>query len=137
MTHVVAAGAGDAADHGRPGCRPGQSLGGEVTTQCFERQRGLAVRSAPFLVSEIEENVVLKYSRSQQESAFSGGLAVLAYAQSAPALSLQAQVGEKLFHDVNLSASKQMSCASCHDPNNHYAQSVGNTRSVQLGWPEP
>ncbi|HEY0342519.1 MAG TPA: cytochrome-c peroxidase, partial [Steroidobacteraceae bacterium] len=59
----------------------------------------------------------------------------LAQAQSAPTLSVQAQVGQKLFHDVNLSASKQMSCASCHDPNNHYAQSVGNTRPVQLGGP--
>src|ERR1700744_287903 len=59
----------------------------------------------------------------------------LAQAQSAPTLSVQAQVGQKLFHDVNLSASKQMSCASCHDPNNHYAQSVGNTRAVQLGGP--
>ena len=56
-----------------------------------------------------------------------------AYAQSAPTLSVQAQAGQKLFSDVNLSASKQMSCASCHDPNNHYAQSVGNTRAVQLG----
>jgi cytochrome c peroxidase len=59
----------------------------------------------------------------------------LAQAQSAPTLSVQAQVGQKLFHDVNLSASRQMSCASCHDPNNHYAQSAGNTRAVQLGGP--
>lgn len=64
-----------------------------------------------------------------------GGLAAFARAQSAPALSPQAQVGEKLFHDVNLSASRQMSCASCHDPDNHYAQPVGNTRAVQLGGP--
>lgn len=64
-----------------------------------------------------------------------GGVAVLAHAQSTPTLSLQAQVGQKLFFDTNLSASKQMSCASCHDPNNHYAQSVGNTRSVQTGGP--
>ncbi|HKE94690.1 MAG TPA: cytochrome-c peroxidase, partial [Povalibacter sp.] len=64
-----------------------------------------------------------------------GGLAALAWAQSTSAMSLQAQVGDKLFHDVNLSASRQMACASCHDPNNHYAQSVGNTRSVQLGGP--
>lgn len=64
-----------------------------------------------------------------------GGLAALARAQSTPALSLQAQVGQELFHDVNLSASKRMSCASCHDPANHYAQSAGNTRSVQLGGP--
>ncbi len=61
--------------------------------------------------------------------------AALAQAQSAPTLSTQAQVGQKLFFDANLSASKQMSCASCHDPNNHYAQSAGNTRPVQLGGP--
>ncbi len=59
----------------------------------------------------------------------------LAEAQSTPTLSMKAQVGQKLFHDANLSASKQMSCASCHDPNNHYAQSVGNTHPVQLGGP--
>src|SRR5262245_47902998 len=81
-----------------------------------------------------EETVVLKYSLAAG-ACILGGLAVLAHAQSAPALSLQAQVGEKLFHDVNLSASRQMSCASCHDPNNHYAQAAGNTRSVQLGGP--
>jgi cytochrome c peroxidase len=62
-----------------------------------------------------------------------------AHAQSAPpqcqapdtGLSLCAQVGAKLFVDTNLSASKQMSCASCHDPNNHYAQS--NAGPVQFG----
>jgi len=42
-----------------------------------------------------------------------------------------AQVGARLFVDPNLSASKQMSCASCHDPNNHYAQT--NTTPVQFG----
>jgi cytochrome c peroxidase len=62
------------------------------------------------------------------------GLATLAHAQS-ESLSIQAQVGEKLFFDKNLSASKQMACTSCHDPNNHYAQSTTNTRSVQLGGP--
>ncbi len=59
--------------------------------------------------------------------------AALAQAQSAPTLSTQAQVGQKLFFDANLSASKQMSCASCHDPNNHYAQSAGNTRARSAG----
>lgn len=48
-------------------------------------------------------------------------------------LSLPAQVGQKLFFDTNLSASKKMSCASCHDPNSHYAPS--NSLSVQLGGP--
>jgi cytochrome c peroxidase len=59
----------------------------------------------------------------------------LAQAQSTPTLSLEAQAGQALFSDVNLSASKKMACASCHDPNNHYAQSVGNTNAVQLGGP--
>jgi cytochrome c peroxidase len=62
------------------------------------------------------------------------GLSALAHAQS-ETLSVPAQVGEKLFFDTNLSASKQLACASCHDPNNHYAQSTTNTRSVQLGGP--
>jgi cytochrome c peroxidase len=61
-----------------------------------------------------------------------GGLATLANAQSTT-LSVQAQVGQQLFFDTNLSASKQMSCATCHDPNNHYAQPTTNTRAVQLG----
>ena len=59
----------------------------------------------------------------------------MAQAQSSAPLSVQAQVGQKLFFDTNLSASKQMSCASCHDPNNHYAPAAGNARSVQLGGP--
>jgi cytochrome c peroxidase len=57
----------------------------------------------------------------------------LAHAQSGTPLSPQAQVGEQLFFDTNLSASKKMSCASCHDPNNHYAPS--NAQPVQLGGP--
>src|SRR5580693_6587219 len=57
----------------------------------------------------------------------------LAHAQSGTPLSPQAQVGQKLFFDTNLSASKKMSCASCHDPNNHYAPS--NAQPVQLGGP--
>jgi len=60
------------------------------------------------------------------------GAARMAAAQSLP-LSLEAQAGKKLFFDINLSASKKMSCASCHDPNNHYAPS--NSLSVQLGGP--
>jgi cytochrome c peroxidase len=48
-------------------------------------------------------------------------------------LSLSAQVGQKLFFDKNLSASGQMSCASCHDPSHHYAQA--NELAVQLGGP--
>jgi cytochrome c peroxidase len=61
-----------------------------------------------------------------------GGAANTAKAQ-ATALSLPAQAGQQLFFDKNLSASKQMNCASCHDPNHHYAPS--NALSVQLGGP--
>src|SRR5580692_5624440 len=57
----------------------------------------------------------------------------LAHAQSGTALSPQAQVGEQLFFDTNLSASKKMSCATCHNPNNHYAPS--NAQPVQFGGP--
>ena len=46
------------------------------------------------------------------------------------------QIGDKLFHDPNLSASGQMSCSTCHDDNNHYAQSVSNKLVVQLGGPK-
>ena len=64
-----------------------------------------------------------------------GGAASMSFAQSTTTLSAQAQVGQQLFFDTNLSASKKMSCATCHDPNNHYAQAVGNTLPVQLGGP--
>lgn len=63
-----------------------------------------------------------------------GGVAALAHAQSTT-LSLEAQVGQQLFFDTNLSASKQMACVSCHDPSNHYAQSTTNTQPVQFGGP--
>lgn len=62
----------------------------------------------------------------------SGGWTSLALAQTT-SLSPQAQVGQELFFDTNLSGSKKMSCATCHDPTNHYAQSSSNTRAVQLG----
>jgi len=61
-----------------------------------------------------------------------GGVAVPANAQTTT-LSLPAQVGAQLFFDTNLSASKKMACATCHSPNNHYAQP--NSLSVQLGGP--
>jgi cytochrome c peroxidase len=67
-----------------------------------------------------------------------GGMGAAAHAQStspATTLSAQAQAGQKLFFDTNLSASKQMSCATCHDPTNHYAQPTANIRAVQLGGP--
>src|SRR6201995_3984452 len=62
-----------------------------------------------------------------------GLLLALAFAAGADAQSIQAQVGQKLFFDTSLSASKKMSCATCHDPNNHYAPS--NAQPVQLGGP--
>lgn len=77
---------------------------------------------------------MLKISRVLAICVLLGGMAGLAHAQST-GLSALAQLGQHLFVDTNLSASKQMSCASCHDPANHYAQSVGNTRAVQLGGP--
>ncbi len=59
---------------------------------------------------------------------------MIAQADSTP--SLLDQIGDKLFHDPNLSASGQMSCSTCHDDNNHYAQSANNTLAVQLGGPK-
>jgi cytochrome c peroxidase len=50
-------------------------------------------------------------------------------------LSQEAQVGQQLFFDTNLSASKRMACATCHDPSNHYAQPAANTLPVQRGGP--
>ncbi|WP_241027049.1 cytochrome c peroxidase [Variovorax sp. RKNM96] len=48
-----------------------------------------------------------------------------------PVLSAKAQVGELAFFDKNLSGGKNMSCASCHDP--QYAYGPPNSISVQLG----
>jgi len=50
---------------------------------------------------------------------------------SASALSLAAQVGQKVFFDKNLSGNHNMSCATCHDP--AYAYGPPNSLSVQLG----
>jgi len=52
-----------------------------------------------------------------------GGLASLglALAANATALSPRAQLGRQIFFDPTLSASGQLSCASCHDPANAYA----------------
>jgi cytochrome c peroxidase len=49
------------------------------------------------------------------------------------ALSLPAQVGEKIFGDRSLSASGQLACATCHDP--AHAYSSPNGLAVQLGGP--
>jgi cytochrome c peroxidase len=46
-------------------------------------------------------------------------------------LSLAAQVGQQVFFDKNLSGSKKMACATCHDP--AYAYGPPNSLSVQLG----
>ncbi|GBQ67348.1 cytochrome c peroxidase [Ameyamaea chiangmaiensis NBRC 103196] len=50
---------------------------------------------------------------------------------AAVALSPRAELGKALFRDPVLSASGRMSCASCHDPANHYAPS--NDFAVQRG----
>lgn len=49
---------------------------------------------------------------------------------STTALSLQAQVGQKVFFDRNLSGGRNMACASCHDP--QYAYGPPNSLAVQL-----
>jgi cytochrome c peroxidase len=46
-------------------------------------------------------------------------------------LSVVAQLGRKMFFDTSLSASGQLSCASCHSPANAYGPA--NDRAVQLG----
>ena len=46
-------------------------------------------------------------------------------------LSLQAQLGEKIFHDRNLSGSGRMSCATCHDP--AFFHGPPNNLPVQVG----
>lgn len=48
-----------------------------------------------------------------------------------PGLSAVAMLGRKMFFDARLSASGRLSCASCHDPRNHYAPD--NARPVQPG----
>lgn len=46
----------------------------------------------------------------------------------------QAELGKRLFFDTTLSASKRMSCASCHSPAHAYGPPNG--RAVQLGGPQ-
>jgi cytochrome c peroxidase len=50
---------------------------------------------------------------------------------STTTLSIQAQVGQKVFFDQNLSGGRNMACASCHDP--QYAYGPPNSLAVQLG----
>jgi cytochrome c peroxidase len=52
-------------------------------------------------------------------------------AGKSPGLSVLAQLGRKMFFDPSLSASGQLSCASCHSPANAYGPPNG--LSVQLG----
>ena len=54
-------------------------------------------------------------------------------APSENALSAQAQLGEKIFADVSLSASGAQACSTCHDPD--HAHSPANALAVQLGGP--
>jgi cytochrome c peroxidase len=49
----------------------------------------------------------------------------------APVLSVAAQVGEKMFFDKTLSASRKISCATCHSPD--FAYGPPNSLAVQLG----
>jgi cytochrome c peroxidase len=49
-------------------------------------------------------------------------------------LSLAAELGKKLFFDKSLSASSNMSCATCHDPDHAYGPPNG--LAVQLGGPK-
>ena len=48
-------------------------------------------------------------------------------------MSPAAQLGEKVFSDTSLSASRGQACASCHDPANAHAP--GNALAAQLGGP--
>jgi cytochrome c peroxidase len=84
--------------------------------------------------SSVSRKVLAGWALASGLCVLGGGATAPAYAQSTT-LSVQAQVGKQLFFDTNLSASKQLSCASCHDPNNHYAQSTTNTLPVQRGGP--
>jgi cytochrome c peroxidase len=56
---------------------------------------------------------------------------LLASASALAKLSLAAQVGKNLFFDRSLSASGEMSCATCHDPAHAYGPP--NDLAVQLG----
>jgi cytochrome c peroxidase len=51
----------------------------------------------------------------------------------APGLSAAAEIGRQIFFDKSLSASGQMSCATCHDPDHAYGPP--NDLAVQLGGP--
>ncbi|HEY1058242.1 MAG TPA: cytochrome c peroxidase [Limnobacter sp.] len=63
----------------------------------------------------------------------SSGTTTPSNAVQANELSAVAKLGEQIFRDPSLSASGQMSCATCHDPANAHAQT--NNLAVQLGGP--
>ncbi|OJY73628.1 MAG: cytochrome-c peroxidase [Rhodospirillales bacterium 70-18] len=48
-------------------------------------------------------------------------------------LSMMAELGRRIFHDASLSGSGKQSCASCHDPANHYGPD--GAAPVALGGP--
>jgi cytochrome c peroxidase len=81
----------------------------------------------------------MRRARRRRASAWIAATVVLAATDSSrvhagtPALSLAAQVGEKIFGDPSLSASGQLACATCHDPKHAY--SSPNGLAVQLGGP--
>lgn len=66
-------------------------------------------------------------------SACGGGGSSTAEAPAEVALSAQASLGEKIFHDTSLSASGRQACASCHDPQAGHAPA--NALPAQLGGP--
>ena len=49
--------------------------------------------------------------------------------------SARADLGDQLFHDVNLSANSSMSCATCHNPNHGFIDNRDNrfNKSVSMG----
>ena len=63
----------------------------------------------------------------------SGEPAPSATATAAPALSAEAALGERIFHDASLSASGRQSCASCHAAANGH--SPDNALAAQFGGP--
>jgi len=61
----------------------------------------------------------------------SDGSAATGAASTGEQLSPVAALGERIFHDVSLSASGKQACASCHDPDHAHAQS--DDLAVQSG----
>jgi cytochrome c peroxidase len=51
-----------------------------------------------------------------------------------PSVAAMTEIGRRLFFDPELSASRKMACATCHDP--RFAYGPPNEQSTQLGGPE-